>query len=296
MLFINKIRHRLVYNLHNYHHNLVRNIIPLWKYSFSQESRNWKKLKNLYQGQRCFIIGNGPSLKQQNLTLLKNEITFVTNWFVLHPEFEKINPTYYCICAHEIFGTKSDEYIQWNKEVNFEKKLYNLLQEKAKNSIKVFPFYFQEGIKKRGIFKNDSLMYLFFEPPAQAVHTVGYMNLDIAKERLNSGETVIINFCLPIAYYLGFKEIYLLGCDCDYGIRKADDTRSYFYDSKEQTGTAPSFEWLQRSWSSDGPMIQSYAVARQEFEKRDRKIYNATAGGKLEVFPRINYESIFYKT
>ncbi|WP_414521108.1 hypothetical protein [Umezakia ovalisporum] len=295
MLITKKIKNGLFHYLRRYHQELVRHTIPLWKYRFSQESRNWKRLKNQYQGQRCFILGNGPSLKQQDLTLLKNEITFVTNWFVLHPEIEEINPNYYCICAHEIFGTKSDQYIQWNREVNFEQKLYDLLQRKAKNSVKVFPFYFKKGIKQKGFFKDDTLMYLFFEPPAKALHEVGYMNLDIAKERLNSGETVIINFCLPIAYYLGFKQVYLIGCDCDYGMKKSDDPRSYFYNAKDQSGAAPSFEWLQRSWSSDGPMIQSYAVARQEFEKRGRKIYNATAGGKLEVFPRVNYENLFEK-
>ena len=294
MLITKKIKNRLLHYISIYHpKRLLYDAIRLWKYRLSQDSRNWKTLKNRYQGKRCFVLGNGPSLKQQDLTLLKDEITFVTNWFVLHPEFEKINPKYYCICAHEVFGTKSDEYVQWNKEVNFEQKLYDLLQEKAKKSIKVFPFYFKEGIKSKELFVDDILMYLFFEHPAKAIHKEGYMNLDIANERLTSGETVILNFCLPIAYYLGFEEIYLLGCDCDYGIQKPSDNRSYFYPSQEQSGMAPSFEWLHKSWSSDGPMIQSYAVARQEFETRNRKIYNATPGGKLEVFPRVKYENLF---
>jgi len=267
--------------------------LPLTRYRLSAESRKWYALKNKYQGQRCFIIGNGPSLKSQNLALLSNEVTFVTNWFVLHPDFEVINPDFYCICAHEVFGTPTDAYVRWRKEVDFEDRLYSLLRSNARNSTKVFPFYFRDGIRRKHLFDGESLMYLFFEPPVKAVHQVNSMNFDIGNQRLNSGETVIINFCLPIAYYLGFAEIYLIGCDCDYGQTKPGDPRSYFYNSSDQSGSSPSFEWLQRSWAEEGPMMQSYRVAHREFSRQDRKIYNATAGGKLEVFPRVSYESLF---
>jgi hypothetical protein len=35
--------------------------------------------KDIHRGKRCFIIGNGPSLNQLDLTLLKNEYTFGMN-------------------------------------------------------------------------------------------------------------------------------------------------------------------------------------------------------------------------
>ena len=38
-----------------------------------------KQFKDLYQGKRCFIIGNGPSLKADDLDCLKNEYTFAAN-------------------------------------------------------------------------------------------------------------------------------------------------------------------------------------------------------------------------
>ncbi len=258
---------------------------PLWKFQLSDESAKWKKLKNKYYGERCFILGNGPSLKQQDLTVLKDEITFVSNWFPLHENYEQINPNYYCICAHEIFGG-------WNKNVKFDSKLYQLLQKKAQNTIKVFPFFFKEAIEKQQLFDKNEVFYLFYEPPVQEVHQAGQMNLDITSQRMHMGHTVINIFCLPIAYYLGFKEIYLLGCDCDYGMQKSEDSRSYFYDSAQHTSEAPDFEWLRKSWEANGPMIQAYVIAKKEFESKGRKIYNATAGGKLEVFPRVKLEDI----
>jgi hypothetical protein len=74
---------RLKFTLSGYKkkHNLERN----------------KELKNKHLGQRCFIVGNGPSIKQQDLTLLANEWTFCVNHFYRHPQIEDIKPKYYTI-------------------------------------------------------------------------------------------------------------------------------------------------------------------------------------------------------
>ena len=40
-------------------------------------------LKDIHKGRRAFIIGNGPSLKQTDLSKLRDEITFCINRFYL---------------------------------------------------------------------------------------------------------------------------------------------------------------------------------------------------------------------
>ena len=35
-----------------------------------------RAMKNIYNGGRCFVIGNGPSLRNEDLRMLKNETTF----------------------------------------------------------------------------------------------------------------------------------------------------------------------------------------------------------------------------
>ena len=57
-----------------------------------------EKFRNCHKGQRCFVIGNGPSLNEQELTPLANEITFVSNYFHHHPIIsESWQPKYYCL-------------------------------------------------------------------------------------------------------------------------------------------------------------------------------------------------------
>src|SRR5688572_25054320 len=48
-----------------------------------------------HKGKRAFIIVNGPSLKQQNIEWLSDEITFVVSGFYRHEVIKKWQPTYY---------------------------------------------------------------------------------------------------------------------------------------------------------------------------------------------------------
>ena len=40
---------------------------------------DWKPYMNKHKDQRCFILGNAPSLLDEDLSLLKNEKVFITN-------------------------------------------------------------------------------------------------------------------------------------------------------------------------------------------------------------------------
>jgi len=54
-----------------------------------------KELAGAYQGQRCFVIGNGPSLNQLDLAKLKDEQVFACNLFYRHDLIETIRPDFY---------------------------------------------------------------------------------------------------------------------------------------------------------------------------------------------------------
>src|SRR5689334_4044737 len=52
--------------------------------------------RDRHKGRRCFVIGNGPSLKEQDLSPLVDEITLVTNSFYAHPIVgDSWQPSYY---------------------------------------------------------------------------------------------------------------------------------------------------------------------------------------------------------
>src|SRR4030042_3409944 len=72
--------------------------------------------KNVHQGQRCFIVCSGPSIKKQNLLPLKNEISFFVSSGVSHPDYSTIQPDYHC--TPDILLTPKltkEKYVEWFK-------------------------------------------------------------------------------------------------------------------------------------------------------------------------------------
>ncbi len=247
-----------------------------------------EELRGIHSGKRVFILGNGPSLRHQDLSLLKNEIVFAGNWFALHERYADIDPRYYCLCSHTIFGG-------WDTpEPKLDENLQKLLLERTGNAIKFFSFDFRDYLEDANLFPGHDLRYLLYEKPLKRfIDSAKDFNLDPAVP-LHDGHTVVVTFAMLLARWMGAKEIYLLGCDCDYGIKKESDEKQYFYDSALHTTKTSAFDHLQKVWSPEGGRIfATYEIVKDVLSKNGVAVYNATHGGCLEVFPRKPYESLF---
>lgn len=96
------------------------------------------------------------------------------------------------------------------------------------------------------------------------------------------GHTVIADICLQLAYYMGFKDVYLLGCDSDFS------DKHHFDDSVikvKKTNASIANDWSK--------IFKSYEIANKVYLKDNRNIYNATVGGRLEIFERRELEELF---
>jgi hypothetical protein len=248
----------------------------------TESDRRLSRLGDTHAGRRCFIIGNGPSLRQQDLAPLQDEITFVTNFFPLHPQCSLIGPTYYCVSDSGFF----------RRETGFHPELYRILARTARSAAKFFPVRFRPVIERNGQFTDHAVYYIDHELSRETadgfpVHT------NLFGETYG-GYSVVIDYCLPLACFMGIREIYLLGCDCDYGI--SDDggqqERRYFYEPERHTLPAPPPAWMKRCWGRDGLAFKAYEKMNDTLQAKGCRIYNATAGGLLEVFPRVRYEDL----
>jgi len=243
---------------------------------------NLIKLKNKYQGKHCFILGNGPSLKKHDLAPLINQHVFAVNWFVLHPIFPQLKKCFYCISDPQF----------WDYGKGFFPELVNNLR-LSKNLTTFF---------ERSAYKS----YRSIQPPLK--HPVFFIKLNRRRKAslgyfsskiwlsINWGSTVIMDLCLPIAFYLGFKKIYLLGCDCDYQLDKDKAfNHSYFF---QLTKTPKKYrqhliKHYQPSSTNLPIWMSGYQTINKAASQYQVKIYNAGIGGKLEVFPRVKYQSLF---
>lgn len=211
-------------------------------------------LKDKHKDKRCFIIGTGPSLNKTNLSLLKDEI---------------------CIGVNTLYGIKPDcKY--W---VISDFRLWQKMQSAIKKNVKSELLFFAESVPKH--FNNLSSEKCIVIRPLGSMNVWYRFSKDLDKGTY-SGGTVVIH-ALQIAFYMGFTDVYLVGCDTDYsGMHHYDG--STCAEIGDVNGKTPS--------GNVEYVMNAYRQCKQAFEQDNRKIINVTIGGKLDVFERKNLEDI----
>lgn len=233
-----------------------------------------KSLKNFHSDKkRCFILGNGPSLNKTDLTLLKEEITFGFNAIYLLYNKIGFKTTYY-IAVDYLFCEDRAEQIN-----------------ELDGNIKFFP------IERGNVIKRDiNTIFLLQEIP----NVYPGFSKDIS-EHIFGGHTVTY-YALQLAYYMGFKKVYLVGMDHNYVLPE-----TYIY-NKTDMGPAeitsmsddPNHfhpDYFGKGFRYHDPeflkMEAAHRKAREVFEADGREIYNSTIGGNLETYKRVDYSSLF---
>lgn len=235
-------------------------------YQNSKYSKKMKTLKNKYKGKRCFIIGNGPSLTLDDLNLLheKGEYTFGMNRIFKLFDLTAWRPTFYCCEDINIFNDSIDKINSINSQYKFIPVNYHLF----------------DGINIENAY--------YFKP----CYGLGGFSDDISIHIESAGTVTFV--CMQIAAYMGFSEIYLLGIDHNYHIIIDEDgntvvdenAKDYFCDDYDK-------DIIDNVQHDMGKNTRTYRRAVAASETMSFKIFNSTRGGKLEVFPRVDFDSLF---
>lgn len=219
-----------------------------------------KKLKDTYKGKRCFIIATGPSLTSEDILKLKNEYTFSMNSICLKYDELGWRPTFYGIQDYKVFHKLKSVMSYPDIKYIFVDGFYSNEKDVEKDNWVYFP---------RNAYYNGFNAYFKHEYNAK-------FSGDAASV-VYEGFTITCSL-IQIAVYLGFDKIYLLGCDCNYAT-----PGDHFVDHGV---VDPTYK------ESKNRMIAGYSAAKKYADSNGIKIYNATRGGMLEVFERVNLDDI----
>lgn len=235
-----------------------------------------KALREKYKTHnRVFIIGNGPSLNITDLSRLKDEVTICVNSFFLKmPELSWV-PNLYVVEDHLVAEDRADE-------IN-----------KLDGLTKIFPAYLGYCLEE-----DDNTIYFNHRP--RVSYPSGFDFSTDAANITYTGCTVTFT-CMQLAYYLGFKEIYLIGVDASYDIPKDINVNSDYgtgvLDMRSDDPNHFHSDYFGKGYRWHDPqvdkMLEAYAEAKTVTEHLGTKIFNATIGGKLEVFERVDYQALF---
>lgn len=217
-----------------------------------------KKYKDFHRGKRCFIIGNGPSLRISDLECLyrNHEISFAANQ--IYKIFDRIKwrPDYYCCVDNLVI----------NQCIN------DIEAIECKDKFLLDYFNYSYNLEKK-----QSIQYIHIKGMEYETESPKFSD-DISKE-IYMGYTVTYAM-LQIACYMGFKEIYLIGVD------HSDPEKHFIENYYEKDMKIYPFIYGNRA-------LLAYKTARKYCNEEGIKIFNATRGGKLEIFDRVNFDSIF---
>jgi hypothetical protein len=113
---------------------------------------------------------------------------------------------------------------------------------------------------------------------------------------LNIGMTTGAVVAIPLAMYLGFTEIYLIGFDANW--LDNHDGSYHFYTKHELFPEFDSVAADGRSTYEEELMAvlleyQGHRMLQQLARARSIKLVNATLGGRLDMHPRVEYGSLF---
>jgi hypothetical protein len=246
-------------------------------------SEQIQSLKGKYAGRRCFIMGNGPSLNRTRLELLKDEIVWSFNKIYLL--FEKITwrPKFYVTNDQRLTRHISKEI--------------DALISQLPDSI----FFFPDHFLSNEVNNKNGNVYWYHEIPwnDQDSNSSTLFSRDPSKFIVNTATVTIAG--LQLAAYLGFNPIHLIGCDTSYTVPasvKFEDGNPEMLTSTvddDPNHFAPGYSGKGDKWSAPNVplMITQYMDAQRALEETNIKVYNATVGGYLEVFPRVDFASLF---
>ena len=242
-------------------------------YQRSEDAQYIKGLKDIYKGESCFVIGNGPSLRPEDLDALSDAgiVCFgVNRIYNIFPR-TKWRPTYYLCLDTPVVLSELDNIASigdYQKIINY----YAISKKKE----------LPENIH---FLCTDSEFVV--DPYKLTFET---LSDDLSKYGTKTG-TVTVN-AIELAIYMGFQTVYLLGVDHRYALQYLPDGKlykdpsagaSYFAGMKDSQALGQSIQYV-------GPADHSYEVCKRFADKKGVKIYNATRDSKLEVFERVDFE------
>lgn len=242
--------------------------------------RKMAAYKDKYKGKRCFIIGNGPSLCADDLEKIKGEYSFAANRIYKIYQQTGWRPTFYCVQDENVLVEMGREaFLQAanQSEATFVRMhSYPKIQDicKKAHSLAFVPIWYFPLNTFKAPFTKHADKYIFDGS------TVTYMSMQLAA-------------------YMGFKDIYLLGVDHNFPYRTLKDGKvvindlslsSHFYDGAENNigkqahkRRANDHEYVTNSYQS----AENYSRWDGSF-----RIWNATRGGILEVFGRVDLDEV----
>lgn len=229
-----------------------------------------RAVQGIHRDQRCWIIGNGPSLNRLDLTRLRGEITFGCNCVWLLHERLGGHTSYYCVEDNLVIEDRAQQIRQLNGPLKFFPADQRKHLAGCENSV------FTEFV--RG------------EYP-------GFPRFSQRCDRVVFWGGTVVYMMLQLARWMGCDPIYLIGVDMDYRLNSDQSVEGPTITSggPDVNHFHPDYFGPGKRWHDPRVDLMQRCLrhAREHLQAQGVRAYNATRGGKLESWTRVDYDEVF---
>ena len=231
------------------------------------------KFKNMHRGKRAFVIGNGPSLRANDLELIKNEISIASNKIFLIFGKTSWRPTYYSLIDALVINEFRNNPPDIKAPIFCSEDVSDLFVNKNTNKFNLLKDWYNNKKFIPG-FSNNLLKGLY------GGECVTYANIQIL-------------------WFMGIKEIILLGVDHSFTLPKKKKFSKEFVNVYENNNECNHFDPNYRKkgelWTKPNLKEQSiaYSYGAQFIEKKGGSLYNASRKTNLKNIKLRQLESFF---
>lgn len=239
-------------------------------------------LKDRHLGERCFIVATGPSLMKMDLKGLENETVLGVNQGIYFLRERNLTPRYYAIIDELFLKPEYDSFFN------------DLVPSLRDDEVSLLTsLELQDSIKARGLAcemhgVRQMLTSTYWDNIGVPV------SVDMTKPM--PGFLSVVHFAISSALYMGFKDIYLLGCDMNYFLDPdANYERCYKTDAEpfgEQTVTSlfdmdqvELMDWVAKEF-------RAFRHLGEIAKSRGQRISYCGKDGALNVYPRLDLKQV----
>lgn len=250
------------------------------------------RFSGIHKGERCFILGNGPSLKEENLKLLENEYVFTVNQVSRHADFKWIKPNYHFWADPNFF------VIDKNKPEDMELLEVMKSVKTEENSPECFfPITQYEFVKEYNI---DGVLNTNFYLSNFEFDEFYKKDVDFTKP--TPAFYTVVQWCVLMAVYMGFSKIYLLGCDNTSllvnmkSVLEVNDDSDYGYslseNEKKRMTAMVKRQSLEAQIRSALNTFNGYRLLYEYCTKREIQLINCSSTTLIDSIPRKKFTEV----
>lgn len=258
--------------------------------TITKKIRDNAKFHNTHVGERCFILGNGPSLKDINLDLLGDEFVFSVNNFSLVDGYKKAKTNIHLWADLSFFELREDQKYNHDDLIDGYKKMA------GENVVCFVPDQAYDFIVKN---KLDEMLDINYFSIFASIDSGVRSHFDLSK--VISGYSTVVQYAVSIAVYMGFKEIYLLGCDSTNIIsllNSAMGIRSEGMHAYKNDDVNERYKELLKHWTMTEAfhdqylLFEGFKTLKEECDRRSIKLINCSTKTLINELPRADLSEI----